>query len=74
MAAALGGYIPGVAVGYLTNLILRHLLGLSGDICYHWYTALPVTIIILAVLYPIIVIAKPHFPILLGKKDEKGLF
>ncbi len=58
----------------LTNLILKHLLGLSGNICYHWYTALPVTIIILAVLYPIIVIAKRHFPILLGKKDAKGLF
>lgn len=58
----------------IANLILKQLCGIRGEIIYHWYTALPVTVAIVAVLYPVIVLAKRHAPILLGKSTTKGLF
>jgi hypothetical protein len=40
---------------------------IKGTICYHWYTALPTTIIIVAILYPIILWGKKHAPLILGR-------
>jgi acetyltransferase-like isoleucine patch superfamily enzyme len=37
---------------------------------YHWYEALPVTIFIVVILYPIILWAKGHSPVLLGRKGK----
>lgn len=37
-------------------------------VCYQWYEALPVALIIVAVLYPIILIGKRYIPIILGRQ------
>lgn len=50
------------------NVVLEHMTGTSGVICYRWYEALPLALLIVALLYPIIPLAQKHFPILLGKK------
>lgn len=49
------------------NLVLERVTGTTA-ICYHWYEALPVALFIVALLYPIILFAKKHFPILIGRK------
>jgi hypothetical protein len=58
----------------ITNYILGYTLGIKDAICYQWYEALPVTIIIVAFLYPIILLGKRHIPVLLGKKSAQLLF
>lgn len=55
----------------IANFFLEHTLGINGTICYQWYTALPTTIVIVAILSPIILWAKRHFPIMLGEKCLK---
>lgn len=40
---------------------------LTGHTCYHWYEALPTALFITTVLYPLILFAKNHAPILIGK-------
>ena len=40
-------------------------------ICYQWYEALPIAIMIVAFLYPIILFGKQHAPVLLGKKNQR---
>lgn len=57
----------------IANYILGHALGINGTICYQWYEALPLTIIIVALLYTIILLGKRHFPMLLGKITQKIL-
>lgn len=52
----------------IANFILENAIGISGGICYHWYTALPTAIIICSFLYPLILWSKQHAPILLGRK------
>jgi hypothetical protein len=52
----------------LANFLLEHTLGLSATISYHWYEALPLTLIITVLLYPLILFARRHFPLLIGKK------
>lgn len=52
----------------IANFTLTRALGISGGICYYWYAALPTAFIICTLLYPIILWAKQHFPILLGRK------
>jgi hypothetical protein len=42
--------------------------GLTTGVCYQWYEALPLTIIIVALLYPVILFSLRHFPALLGGK------
>ena len=54
----------------VTNYVLMNLLHTHSTICYHWYEALPVTIIIVAILYPIMPFAKRHAQLLLGKKTS----
>ena len=51
------------------NLVLEHLLHLNSTICYHWYEALPTALLIVALLYPIILWGKKHYPILIGRKS-----
>ena len=41
---------------------------IEGVICYHWHEALPVALLITAILYPIILWGKERAPLLLGKK------
>ena len=52
----------------IANYAFEHLLQLNGTICYHWYEALPVTLIIVALLYPIILWGKHHAPMIVGRK------
>jgi hypothetical protein len=53
----------------VTNYILEHLLHTHSTICYHWYEALPIAIVLVGILYPIILLGKKHFPVLLGRKN-----
>lgn len=43
---------------------------ITSKLCYQWYEALPTTLIVITGLYPIILLAKYHFPILIGKKSS----
>ena len=52
-----------------TNYILETLFHTHNTICYHWYEALPAALIIVAILYPIILISLRRLPILIGKKQ-----
>jgi len=53
------------------NFILERALGINGTICYQWYEALPIAIVIVALLYPIILLCKRYFPLLYGKYPIK---
>ena len=53
----------------VTNYILEVLLQTHSPICYQWYEALPVALIIVAILYPIILLGKKYFPALLGRNN-----
>ena len=53
----------------IANFALEHLLHTSGTICYHWYEALPVALLIVALLYPVILFGKRHAPVLIGRKE-----
>lgn len=44
-----------------------HFSRLSDHVGYYWYEALPITVFIIALIYPIILIAKKHAPMLIGK-------
>ena len=55
----------------IANYTLEHLLHINNTIYYHWYEALPVTIITIMVLYPIIIWGKKNAPTLLGRKRTK---
>jgi surface polysaccharide O-acyltransferase-like enzyme len=50
-----------------TNHILELLYHINSTICYHWYEALSVTLIIVTILYPLILVGR-QYTILLGKK------
>ena len=52
----------------IVNFALEHLLHLNASICYHWYEALPTALVIVALLYPVILLGKKYAPILLGRK------
>lgn len=53
----------------IINYIMEHFCGLSSTICYHWCDALMITIIISAILYPIILLGIKYMPILLGRRN-----
>lgn len=61
----IGLHFPVVSV---VNLILEHTRGFNNTICYNWYEALPVAIFIIALLYPVTLIAKNFMPILIGRE------
>ena len=42
---------------------------LTGYTCYQWYEALPTALLITAILYPLILFAKRHAPLLIGRKS-----
>lgn len=50
-----------------TNFILEHLLSMSTGITYSWPLAIVFAICINAAIYPLILMAKKHIPVLLGK-------
>ena len=54
----------------IINYVLGYILELKDAICYQWYEALAVTIIIVTFLYPIILLCKHFIPILLGKNGQ----
>lgn len=49
------------------NYGIEHLFLPGTEICYHWYSAIPISLVIVAILYPLIVIGKKHAPVLLGR-------
>ena len=55
----------------LVNYLLERLLHIPGVICYHWYEALLVALLICLLLYPIILLGKRYAPILLGRPRSK---
>ena len=52
------------------NFILERATGINGTICYQWYEALLIAIMIVALLYPIILFGKQYAPVLLGKSQR----
>jgi len=62
--------IIGLHIVFITivNFALEHLLHIQGVICFHWYEALPVALLITGILYPVILWGKKYAPVLLGKK------
>ncbi len=52
----------------IVNYSIAKTFGLGMPMCYQWYEALPLTLLITAIHYPIILIAKKYAPILLGRK------
>lgn len=51
------------------NVVVEHLIRIQAIICYEWYEAVPLAILIVALFHPIILFAKGYAPILLGKKS-----
>ena len=52
----------------IINYALEHMLHLTDTICYQWPHALMATIAIISTLYPLIIMGKAFFPIIIGKK------
>ncbi len=52
----------------IVNFTLEKMLGIEAAISYHWYTALPIALIICTLFYPIILWSKRRAPILIGRK------
>ena len=55
-----------VPIGII-NFIVEHQRALTEYAGYHWYEALLITIFIIVLLYPIILFAQRHAPLLIGK-------
>ena len=51
----------------IVNYIVEHQRGQTGYSGYYWYEALIISVLIIALLYPIILFAKKHVPVLIGK-------
>ena len=60
-----------IVVITVINYVLEYVQYTNETICYHWYEALLITIVIVSILYPIILWAISHSTILIGKKDNK---
>lgn len=54
----------------IVNFVVEHQRGLAENAGYYWYEALLITIFIIALLYPIILFAKKHAPMLIGKNKS----
>jgi fucose 4-O-acetylase-like acetyltransferase len=50
-----------------TNFIIEHIFSMSTGITYSWIFAIMIAVCINTAIYPLILIAKKHIPILLGK-------
>jgi hypothetical protein len=57
-----------IAAVTIINYALVNLLHLNNSIYYQWFEALPTALIIVAVLYPVILLAKNSIPLLIGRK------
>ena len=51
----------------IVNFTADHLFGIRVNFGYYWYEALFITTFIIALLYPIILFAQRHAPLLIGK-------
>ena len=51
----------------IVNFAVDHLFGIRVNFGYYWYEALFITTFIIALLYPIILFAQRHAPLLIGK-------
>lgn len=51
----------------IINYAIEHYINPGTPICYHWYEGLPIALIIIAILFPIILLGKKYAPILIGK-------
>ena len=51
----------------IVNFVVDHLFGIRVNFGYYWYEALFITTFIIAMLYPIILSAQRHAPLLIGK-------
>ena len=54
----------------IINYMVEHLVGIREGIGYYWHEALTITVVIIAILYPIIVWGKRHAPVLIGKNKS----
>ena len=57
-----------IVIVTIVNYAFVHLLHLNNSICYQWFEALPTALIIVALLYPVILLAKSSIPLLIGRK------
>jgi len=55
-----------IPIGIVNFIVKRQ----SGQTGYYWYEALLITILIIALLYPIIPFAQKHAPVLIGKNKS----
>lgn len=55
-----------IPIGIVNFIIERQ----SGQTCYYWYQALLITILIIALLYPIILLSKTYAPVFIGKNKS----
>lgn len=56
----------------ITNFTLSKVLHVNGVIIYPWYFAVLLTIIFIAILYPLILLFREKYPIMLGKKTSSS--
>jgi fucose 4-O-acetylase-like acetyltransferase len=63
--AVIGLHVPFIS---LANLIIEKLFNTKNDIIYTWYDAIPVTILIVILLYPVILYGKKYSPWILGRQ------
>jgi len=54
----------------IVNFAIEHLLHLNAGVCYQWYEAIPTALFIVVLLYPVILLGKRFFPILLGRNKN----
>lgn len=54
----------------IVNFMVDHLFGIRGSFGYYWYEALLITVFIIILLYPIILFAKRHASVLIGKNKS----
>lgn len=56
----------------IVNFAVDHLFGIRVHFGYYWYEALFITTFIIALLYPVILYAQRHAPLLIGKEKSFG--
>lgn len=54
----------------IVNYMVEYFFGIREGFGYYWYEALPITILIITLLYPIILLAKKCAPVLIGKNKS----
>lgn len=54
----------------IVNYMVEYFFGIREGFGYYWYEALPITILIITLLYPIILLAKTYAPVFIGKNKS----